>query len=315
MRIAFLMDPYPSLNLETDTSLLCMEALLARGHDVYWLERDDLSLLDAELVLRLRPVRNTAPFQLGDESLQAADFIEALMIRPDPPVDSGYLQLTWLLDFLPASVVCLNNPVALRSLNEKLFALRWPALSPPTLMTRDPAALSAFLQAHQQIVIKPLAECSGRGIKILNVNDGDKDQQVAEVIAQLAGGEFLLAQRFLPGVVRGDKRIFLIQGEAAGQVNRIPRTARQLANIHQGAHCEATGLTERDGEIIAMIGPVLIQHGIVFAGIDVIDGWLTEINITSPSAVRQINAVSGLRLEQQLADAIEATVQRHSLTG
>lgn len=306
LQFVFLMDPYETLNLETETSLLLMDELIKRGFDVAWLQEEDIWLSNGRLFGRVRQVLHTAPFQLGSPHTRHLDEFDALLPRIDPPVNTRYVQVTQLLDFLSPHVVQFNPAHALRTFNEKLLPLLWPQFTPPTLVSSDVEELVAFLARHRDIVLKPLNECSGRGIRRLQhqTNHDARDE-----LERLLGEDrkptgFMLVQKFLPGVRNGDKRVFLLDGEPLAAVNRIPKDPHSLANIHQGAICEVTSLTSRELEILSVIGPFLRRENIMLAGADFIDGYLTEVNITSPSALRQINAVNHTSVETVIVDAM-----------
>ncbi len=303
-RVLFLMDAYETLNFETETSLLLMQELLARGHAVFWLEQKELSLQHQIPRGRVHPVKSITPFLREPAEEQELNDFDLLLVRKDPPFDAGYLHLTLILDHLAPSVIQFNSINALRNYNEKLLPLRWPELTPPTLVTQDPEQLVDFAESHGEVVLKPLDDCSGRGIQLLRATpDGAHNRAAVDYLQrQGASPGFVLAQKFLPGVGAGDKRVYVVDGEVVGLVNRIPAPGGFLANIHQGARCEATTLDEREQMIIETIRPFLQREGIFLAGVDLIDGYLTELNITSPSAVRQINEVSGLEIHKRIVD-------------
>jgi glutathione synthase len=302
----FVMNPYATLNLRTETSLLLMQELLDRGHLVFWLQEDELSLQHTRLIGNVHAVESVSPFQLSPGKSIDLDTFDALVQRKDPPFDTGYLQLTLLLDFLDSRVVQFNEAHALRNFNEKLLPLRWPEFTPPTLVSSNSAVIETFVAAHGEAILKPLHDCSGRGIRKVTWDAQGSFRSVIAKALSTADGltRLLVVQKFLPTVSKGDKRVFLVAGEPVGAVSRLPRSGTFLANIHQGAICEPATLTDRERHIIANIAPTLRREGIFLAGADFIDGFLTEINITSPSAARQINAVSGLRLEQIIVDAM-----------
>lgn len=304
LRLLFIMDPYETLNLDTETSLLLMQELLGRGLAVDWLDVDGLVLRDGELLGQIRQVSSIRPLVRSQPVFKRLDEYDVVLPRMDPPVDSRYLQLTQLLDFLPPRIVQINPAYALRNFNEKLLPLQWPEYCPPTLVSNDVSELTGFLENHADIVLKPLNECSGRGIVRVTANAaGSHRQNLESALARHEGRiPLLLAQKFLPGVSDGDKRVFLLEGEALAAVNRRPQHGSWLANIHQGAHCEATRLSERERDIITRIGPFLREHNILLAGADFIDGYLTELNITSPSALRQINAIDEQHYERAIVD-------------
>jgi len=299
-RIGFLMDAYDSLNLATETSLLCMDELIARGHSVYWLEQSGLSLWGGRLYARLVRQQSTNPFLQDPADTIGVEALDALVIRKDPPFDKSYLHLTYLLDFLDPAVVQINSPGALRDVNEKVHTLKWPEYCPDTMVSRDPDVLLEFASRYDRVVLKPLDDCSGRGIRFA----GADAASAARIRAMLEEEGYVLAQEFLPGVRQGDKRVYLVNGQPVGWVNRIPAPGSDLANIHQGAICRASELTMRERNISEVVGADLVNRGILLAGLDFIDGRLTEINVTSPSAVRQINEVAGSHLEIVIVDAI-----------
>ncbi len=307
LRLLFLMDGYESLNLATETSLLCMDELMARGHHVYWLEETDLLLTNGVLKGQVRRVIATQPFRLAaDDEEELAEF-DALVIRKDPPFDKNYLHTTYLLDFLPEHVLQFNSPRALRDVNEKLFTLNWPHYCPDSVTTMRADVLRAFAEKHRKIVVKPLDDCSGRGIEFLRAEQSDLDARIAELFAGTP--RYLMAQQYLAEVREGDRRIYMIDGEAVGWVNRIPTPGSELANIHQGASCHPFDLSERERQIVAAIGPELKRRGLLLVGLDIIGDSMTEINVTSPSAVRQINEVNGTQLEKQIVDAMLAKIR------
>ena len=301
-RFLFLMDPYVSLNLETETSLTLITELLGRGHKVYWLEESGIFLADGVPHGSIAEVAQVHPFETGQMVTLSLDDFDALLLRKDPPFDLQYLHLTLMLDQLPASMMQFNPVRALRDFNEKLLPLRWPDLTPETLVTANSNLVLDFIEKHHTVILKPLDDCSGRGI--LRVQHGEISACRIESYKQslATASPYIMAQRFLTEVALGDKRIFVVAGEPVGWVNRVPQSGSFLANIHQGARCEATTLTEFEAMAIKRIAPFLRQQGIFFAGLDFIGSYLTEINITSPSAIRQINQVMNQKIEVKLVD-------------
>jgi glutathione synthase len=300
MRWLFVIDPLETLNLETETSLLIMEEAARRGHESaittiggLYIAGDDARAETQVIALDLtaRPFYRLGPLQ--DVPLHAFDLV---LMRKDPPVDATYIGATLVLEHAASRVPIVNDPVSLRTINEKLFPLWFLQLHAPTLLTNNTRRVRDFVATHGRSVFKPLEDCSGRGIRILT-----EERDVPDEL----GGAFVVVQEFIEAVVEGDKRIFLLDGAVLGAVNRIPRHRDALANIHQGATVAATTLTARDREIVAAIGPELARRGVCMAGLDVIGGYLTEINVTSPSAARQINAVSGTHIEHAIVDFLE----------
>lgn len=300
-KVGFLMDAWESLNLATETSLLCMDELKVRGHSVFWLEQSGLSLENRGLVGNAVAVESTSPLLLDSARTVDVNELDALVIRKDPPFDRSYLHLTYLLDFLDPRVVQINSPAGLRAVNEKLYTLNWPEYCPDTLISLDPHRLLEFVRQHNKVVLKPLDDCSGRGIQFIRYDDRDVSSKIQ---AMLDRHGYVLAQAFLRGIADGDKRVYLVDGKPVGWVNRIPKEGSDLANIHQGAVCLAGELSVRERNISEIVGETLLEHDILLAGLDFIDEHLTEVNVTSPSAIRQINEVHGTHLERVIVDAI-----------
>lgn len=299
MRFLYVVDALDTLNLETETSLLMMEEAARRGHENHVATLDGLFLRDRAAWARhrgidLQPAGAKSFYRLRGESDDPLSAFDVVLMRKDPPVDDAYLAATYVLERAGAPVV--NDPVALRSVNEKLLPFEFDVPVPPSIVTADVARLRQFVAARGRCILKPLTDCSGRGIRIL--------ETAADAPADL-GGRFVLVQQFLERVADGDKRILLLDGRAIGAVNRIPNDASSLANIHQGARVERTELTTAELRIVDVVAAPLARRGLWMAGLDVIDGCVTEINVTSPSAARQINAVSGRRVERDLVDFLE----------
>lgn len=313
-RVLFIMDNYSTLNLETETSLLLMSELIRRGHHVGWVEPDQLFLDMNHLIGFVRPVYSTDPFQIGNEEEEWLDTYDAVLCRVDPPFDVPYLHLTYLLDFLSPDVLQINPVQSIRNANEKLFALRWTEYVAPTLTTANITALIRFLNKHQKIILKPLEDCSGRGVDLIDADDSDAVEQLRKAVLDDSGKyRFVMVQKYLDSVKYGDKRVYLLNGEPIGVVNRIPAEGSFLANIHQGASCHPSTLTEKEKMIINTLQPELVAMGLILVGLDFIGETITEINLTSPSAVRQINAVMGKKLEKNIVNAISETIEQRRI--
>ena len=314
-RFLFLMDPYDTLNLETETSLLLMDELKQKGHTVYWIEPDVLHLMQDQVVGEVRPVESVSPFRLGPAEEQKLANFDSLLIRNDPPFDVNYYHLMLILDYLPPRVIQINPSKALRDLNEKISGLNLPHFSPPSMTTKNWQQMLQFVKEEGEIVIKPLGDCSGRGVEKLSAKDPDLEQRLKTRMGEGKSSHYLTAQAFLPAIYEGDKRVFFVDGECLGIVNRIPADGSFMGNIHQGARCEAATLSDHEEEIVEAIGAFLESHNVFMAGIDLIGGKITEINLTSPSAVRQINEVSGLQIHKRIVEKILAYVAREQSKG
>jgi len=304
-KIVFIMDSYETLNIKTETSLLLMDELLKRGQQVYWLESSGLYLQQQIPMGLVSQVTSITPFEKYTQYDCSLNVFDALIVRLDPPFDEDYLNITLILDHLANSVVQLNPVKALRDLNEKILPMNWPENTPSTLVSNNLKLIGEFLQRHEKIVLKPLNDCSGRGVIKLSINDTDYKNRIAQALLGNSGKQqYLQAQEYLPGIVKGDKRVFLLNGEVIGAVNRLPQAGNFLANIHQGAHCEATEVTLAERSILEKLKPFIIEHDLFTVGVDFIDGFITEINITSPSAIRQINEVSNAEVHLLIVDAL-----------
>lgn len=306
VKFLFVMDPYENLNLDTETSLLLMQEFINRGQGVYWLQQEDLALVHDRPMGLVSAVTGTEPLDREEPAWTNLNRFDAVVVRKDPPFDTAYLQLTLLLDHLDPGITQFNDVKALRDFNEKLLPLRWPEFTPPTLISMCFDQLERFVIEQQSIVLKPLNDCSGRGIiKLYWDERGDFRKTINEALIDSENRpRFLVAQKYLPEVSHGDKRVFLVNGKPLGMVNRIPQPGSYLANIHQGANCVPTQLNDREEHIIGTIAPFLREFGIFLAGADFIGGYLTELNITSPSAIRQINEVNGEKLQHRIVAAM-----------
>jgi len=304
------MDPYDTLNLETETSLLLMAELKQKGHAVYWIEPDVLHLLNDQVMGEPRLLESVSPFHLGPPQECSLAGFDCLLIRNDPPFDMNYYHLMLILDYLPPGVIQINPPRALRDLNEKISGLRLPRFSPPSITTKNWRQMLQFAKRQGEIVIKPLGECSGRGVEKLSAGDPGLEERLKAKMGEGKEALYLTAQAFLPAIYKGDKRVFFVDGECLGIVNRIPADGSFMGNIHQGARCEAATLSDHEKDIVEALSVFLESHGVFMAGIDLIGGKVTEINVTSPSAVRQINEVSGLQIHKRIVEKILAYVLR-----
>ncbi len=312
MRSLFVMDPLETLDLSGDSTFALMRASTGRGWEVWWCHPSAMWGEGGRAKARAQRVVTTAAGFDRQEwaEVELADF-QVVWMRKDPPFDMTYIFTTYLLDLVPPSTLVLNNPAGLRSRNEKLFAAAYADLTPPTLISRDIQRIMAFTAAlPDRVVLKPWDGNGGRGVLVSRAGDPNLRSMI-EVLSD-EGRRYILAQRYLPEIVAGDKRIILIDGEPAGAVLRVPGTADHRGNLHVGATAHRTTLTPREQEICAQIGPTLRAEGLVFVGIDVIGGWLTEINVTSPTGIHQINAFDGVQLEERLLDAAERRAAERS---
>ncbi|MFM2130577.1 MAG: glutathione synthase [Pseudomonadota bacterium] len=310
LAVAFQMDPLERINPAADsTYMLALEAV-KRKHALYHYLPQDLSLSQGRVSARARSFtarRDPArPFDTGKEEVIDLAALDVVLMRQDPPFDMAYITATHLLEHVHPETLVVNDPVRVRNAPEKLFVTHFAELMPPTLITSDRASILEFRDEYRDIIIKPLFGNGGAGV--FHVQPGDENlNALLELFTQLYR-EPVVVQKYLPDVRKGDKRIILIDGEAAGAVNRVPASGEARANLHVGGRAEKASLTTRERDICAAIGPTLREHGLVFVGIDVIGDYLTEINVTSPTGIQEINRFDGVNLESRIWDAIELRV-------
>ncbi len=307
LKVAVQMDPIGLINIDGDSSFRLMEEAQARGHGLFYYTPDRLAFVEGRVTARGWPVEvrrvSGDHFALGAETeVDLADF-DVVWLRQDPPFDMGYITTTHILDMIGPGTLVVNDPFWVRNYPEKLLVLRFPGLTPPTTVARDLATLRAFKERHGDIILKPLYGNGGAGVFRLDANDRNF-VALWEVFTGI-NREPLIAQKFLPDVAKGDKRIILVDGEAVGAINRMPREGETRSNMHAGGTPMASSLTDRDHEICAAIGPLLREKGQIFVGIDVIGGSLTEINVTSPTGLREMERFDGINVTAKIWEAIE----------
>jgi glutathione synthase len=245
-------------------------------------------------------------YTLGPAEVADLSGMDVVLLRQDPPFDMAYITTTHLLERIHPATLVVNDPAEVRNAPEKLFVMNFPELMPPTLVTRDPGEIRRFRKEHGDIIIKPLYGNGGAGV--FRISEGDQNLTALLEIFATAFREAHVVQRYLPAVRKGDKRIILIDGEAAGAINRVPAEDESRSNLHVGGRPEATELTEREREICATIGPELKRRGFVLVGIDVIGDYLTEINVTSPTGLREVKRFGGPDIAALFWDAVEAKI-------
>jgi len=312
--VGVIMDPIGSINIKKDSTFAMMLAAQRRGWTLRYMEPADLFLADGLVQGRMRTVGVADDpagwYRLDEPELRPLSALDAVLMRKDPPFDMEYVYTTYLLELARnEGLLVVNDPQALRDANEKVFAAHFPDCCPPLAVTRRADVLRAFLAEHGDIVLKPLDAMGGRSI--FRVRDGDANTAV--IIETLTGGSagretrFCMAQRYLPEIVDGDKRVLLVDGEPVPyMLARIPGAGDFRGNLAAGASSEVRAIGERERWIAARVAPVLRARGILFAGLDVIGDWLTEINITSPTCIREIDRDRGTDIAGDLMDAIEA---------
>lgn len=307
----FIIDPPERLDPPTDTSLALMRESLRRGHRVVFCTLPDLRLEDGAPRARVRSLAfppGAELFEAGEERDMPLAECAAVYMRKDPPVDTSYLHATYILDRLPPKVLQVNPSSALRGRCEKLIPAEFPGLQPETLVSASAGELLRFLERMRKMVIKPLEDCSGRGIFVLEAGDPAAGERLSRATA---GGRFVQGQRFLPEVAEGDKRVLLLGGEVLGWVRRVPKEGDFRSNVNAGGRCVPCELTEKDREICAILAPWLRREGIHLAGVDIVGAHVLEVNITSPSCLREMNDLGGAALERDILDYVEARLDRN----
>ena len=308
MKIAFQMDPIGDVDINADSSFRLAEEAQARGHTLFFYGPDKLAYQEGRITARGHDF--TVKRVQGDHvelgpmiEVDLADF-DVVWLRQDPPFDMHYITSTHLLDRLAPGTLVVNDPFWVRNYPEKLMVLDFPDLTPPTTVSRDLETIKAFKDKHGDVIVKPLYGNGGAGVFLLN----KEDRNLSSLYEMFTGfsREPLIVQKFLPAVSKGDKRVILVDGECVGAINRVPAAGETRSNMHVGGRPEKVGLTERDLEICARIGPLLKEKGQVFVGIDVIGEYLTEINVTSPTGIHELERFDGVNIAGKIWDAIEA---------
>jgi glutathione synthase len=312
LAVAIQMDPMESINIDADSTFVLALEAQARRHTLYHYMPRHMALSDGRLYAKARRLEvrreHASHHTMGPLETLDLDTLDVILMRQDPPFDMAYITATHLLEHVRAKVLVVNDPVAVRNAPEKLVATHFPGLMPPTLVTSDRDEIVAFRARHGDIILKPLFGNGGAGVFRLRPEDENLNA-LLEFFTQLYR-EPIMVQRYLPAIRAGDKRIVLIEGEPVGAVNRVPAVGEARANLHVGGQAAKTVLSPREREICATIGPYLKEQGLVFVGIDVIGDYLTEINVTSPTGLQEINQLDGVKLEVQVWDAIEARLAR-----
>lgn len=308
MKIAFQMDPIGAVDVDADSSFRLAEEAQARGHSLFFYTPDHLAYQEGRITARGQDMRiqrvKGDPAVLGEmREVDLAEF-DVVWLRQDPPFDMHYITSTHLLDRIKQTTLVVNDPFWVRNFPEKLLVLDFPDLTPPTAIARDLSTLRAFRERHGDVILKPLYGNGGAGVFKLALADSNLSS-----LHELFSGfsrEPLIVQKFLPDVRKGDKRVILVDGEAVGAINRVPAEGETRSNMHVGGRPEKIGMTDRDLEICARIGPRLKECGQVFVGIDVIGDYLTEINVTSPTGIQELERFDGVNIAGKIWEAIEA---------
>lgn len=308
LRVAVQMDPIERINIAGDSTFALMLEAQARGHELCVYTPDRLTQIGRDAFATVRPVevRDVAGdhVSFGAETrIALAEETDVVLLRQDPPFDMAYVTTTHMLERVHPKTLVVNDPAHVRNAPEKIFVLDYPHLMPPTIVTRDKAEIAAFRAEHHDIVMKPLYGNGGAAVFRLTADDLNFGSLIDFFSTSFR--EAWMVQKFLPEVTKGDKRILLVDGVFAGAVNRVPQAGDLRSNMIRGGAAQTTEISSREQEICETIGPELKRRGLLFVGIDVIDGNLTEINVTSPTGIRAIKRLGGPDVAAITWDAIE----------
>ena len=307
MKIAFQMDPIEYVDIDADSTFRLAEEAQNRGHDLYVYTPDDLTFNRGKIAAKVRSI--SLKRKIGDHvnfgAVELVDLCEfsVIWLRQDPPFDMGYITNTHLLDLVAKNTLIINNPFWVRNLPEKLLVLEFPDLIPDTVISRDLEEIKEFKREFKDIIIKPLYGNGGAGI--FRLKEDDKNLTSLYELFSNMSSEPLIAQAFLPDVKNGDKRIILVDGSPVGAINRVPKAGEIRSNMHVGGKAEPAKLSQRDREICSAIGPTLKSKGQVFVGIDVIGEYLTEINVTSPTGIQELERFDNVNIAEMIWHSVE----------
>ncbi len=308
LRVAVQMDPIASINIDADSTFALMLEAQGRGHALWHYHVRDLALLGGRVLAQANPIevrrKKGDHFTLGPAEELDLGKVDVVLMRQDPPFDMGYITATHILEHIHPKTLVVNDPASVRNAPEKLFVTHFPELMPETLISSSVAEIRKFREKHGDIILKPLFGNGGAGVFHLRPDDPNLNA-LLEMFTERSR-EPLVVQRYVPDVRKGDKRIILVDGEAMGAINRVPAAGEARTNMHVGGRPEPTTQTDRERDICAANGPELKNRGMIFVGIDVIGGYLTEINVTSPTGLQEIARFDGVFLERAIWDAIEA---------
>ena len=308
LKVAVQMDPLEHIKIAGDTTFLMMLTAQARGHSLFVYTPERMALESGRLTARGRMVTVVdvvgSHASFGPWEVRDLSEMDVVLLRQDPPFDMAYITSTHFLDAIHPKTLVVNNPTEVRNAPEKLFVTTFPGVQPPTLITSDMEAINDFRARHGDMVLKPLYGGGGSGVARLLADDPNLDALMD--LHRMISREPVIVQKFIPAVVKGDKRILLVDGEAVGAINRVPADGQIRSNLAVGGKAEAVELTARDLELCTIIGPELKARGLLFVGIDVIGDYLTEINVTSPTGARALKAFTGIDATERLFDRIEA---------
>ncbi|MBT6315226.1 MAG: glutathione synthase [Alphaproteobacteria bacterium] len=308
LAVAIQMDPVEPIDINGDSSFVLGLEAQERGYTLWHYLPNALSLRDGKVTARAQRLELRRElgrhYTMGEPEIIDLSTMDVVLMRQDPPFDMAYITATHILEHIHPKTLVVNDPAQVRNAPEKLFVTHFDGLLPPTLISSDKQAILDFRVEHEDVIVKPLFGNGGAGV--FHIKPGDENlTSLMELFTEFYR-EPMIIQKYLSDVRNGDKRIILVDGEAVGAIDRVPAEGEARANMHVGGQAIKAGMTDRDREICAMIGPSLKERGLIFVGIDVIGNHLTEINVTSPTGIQEINRFDGSKLEALIWDAIEA---------
>ncbi|MCR9237891.1 MAG: glutathione synthase [Alphaproteobacteria bacterium] len=310
LKVAVQMDHISTIQIGGDSTFAMLLEASRRGHSLFHYEPDQLMMLDGKVKARMAPLTvqdvEGDHFTLGSEEMLELTDMDSVLLRQDPPFDMNYITTTHLLERVHPQTLVVNDPAHVRNAPEKIFVTEFPDLMPKTLISRNGDDIRAFREEVGDIILKPLYGNGGAGVFRLRSDDQNL-ASLLEMFEQMFPEPFMV-QQYLPDVRAGDKRIILVDGVAVGAINRVPAEGEARSNMHVGGRAEAIGMTAREHEICERIGPALKERGFIFVGIDVIGDYMTEINVTSPTGIREVKKFGGADIAELIWDAIEAKV-------
>ena len=311
MKFLFLMDPLESIIFEKDTTFMMMLGAHARGHEVYYLPKDGISLVEGKVFFHVTKVIPQAivhqPFKEEHSARLSQDEIHAVFVRTDPPVDDQYFMNTLLLDHLPKDIVVINSPSGIRTVNEKVWASQFKKITPPTIISANKNDLLAFITKHKNVIAKPTNSFGGQSV--FHIENGNTNSKVILETLTDRYDKAIIIQKYIPEAKNGDKRILLLNGNILGAVLRMHEEGEHRNNFYAGGKPMPTKITANDKKIINILKPHLQKLGLYFVGIDILGDYLIEVNVTSPTCLQEMNRLYNVRLEEKVIDFVEKLVQ------
>ncbi len=311
MKFLFLMDPLETVKMEKDTTFILMLESYKRGHEVYYVPKGGLSLIDGKVFFNAIKVKPQSilhePFIEEHVAHLSQDKIDAVFVRPDPPFDEQYLMNTWILDHLPKHVAVINNPAGIRSVNEKVWSAQFTDLVPATIISSNKNDLLNFALKHKNVIAKPSNSFGGQSV--FHIEEGHTNTKVILETLSQEYSKAIILQKYVPEARNGDKRILLLNGELLGAVLRVHSKGEHRNNFYAGGKPKATNVNKRDLQIIKTLKPYLKNLGLYLVGIDILGKYLIEVNVTSPTCLQEMNTLYNQRLEEKVIDFVEKLIK------